>query len=106
MAYGLTRIVQEALTNAAKHAQPSQITVSLQCPGPNTLTCVIADDGKGFTPQELMAEIDAIYRDRENIRLPVVAVYDFVQEKLRGGMTKDQQTLRLLQLRYAVSGIN
>jgi len=48
VAYGLTRIVQEALTNAAKHAEASEVAVSLNFTGASTLVCTISDDGKGF----------------------------------------------------------
>lgn len=48
VAYGLTRIVQEALTNAAKHSEARRIEVSLTFPRSGRLTCAICDDGKGF----------------------------------------------------------
>ncbi|MCW3055864.1 MAG: response regulator receiver sensor signal transduction histidine kinase [Chthonomonadales bacterium] len=48
---GLIRIVQEALTNAAKHAQATQIEVSLlSSPTSSFLHCTITDDGVGFDP--------------------------------------------------------
>jgi signal transduction histidine kinase len=50
VAYGLTRMVQEALTNAVKHAEASRMEVSLRFPERDKLVCVITDDGKGFTP--------------------------------------------------------
>jgi signal transduction histidine kinase len=43
------RIAQEALTNAAKHAQPSTIRVVLDETDTN-IRLVITDDGKGFDP--------------------------------------------------------
>lgn len=43
------RIVQEALTNAEKHAQATSITVELDFEG-EALKCVVADDGVGFDP--------------------------------------------------------
>lgn len=47
--FGLLRIVQEALTNAAKHAQASRIDVTLRAvPEDSSLHCTIADDGVGF----------------------------------------------------------
>ncbi|MCW3098832.1 MAG: response regulator receiver sensor signal transduction histidine kinase [Chthonomonadaceae bacterium] len=49
--FGLIRIVQEALTNAAKHAQAQQIEVTLlSSPTTPFLTCTITDDGIGFNP--------------------------------------------------------
>jgi signal transduction histidine kinase len=47
-AYGLTRIVQEALTNAAKHASAANIAVVLKCPSRDMVVCTIADDGAGL----------------------------------------------------------
>jgi signal transduction histidine kinase len=46
--FALTRILQEALTNAARHARATHIEVTLtHGPGPITI-CTIADDGIGF----------------------------------------------------------
>jgi signal transduction histidine kinase len=47
----LYRIVQEALTNAAKHAKASNIWICARREGP-ALCCSIRDDGTGFTPQQ------------------------------------------------------
>lgn len=44
----LFRIVQEALTNVAKHAQAHQVTVTLQTQ-PQGVRVTIEDDGQGFT---------------------------------------------------------
>jgi two-component system sensor histidine kinase UhpB len=43
----LFRIAQEALTNAAKHAQATQVTVAVEAGGGN-LRLAIADNGSGF----------------------------------------------------------
>ena len=45
----LFRIAQEALTNVAKHAQATQVTVTVEVEG-GTLRLVVADDGVGFDP--------------------------------------------------------
>jgi signal transduction histidine kinase len=45
----LYRFVQEALTNAAKHARATQIEVQLSCDAENVLVSV-ADNGEGFNP--------------------------------------------------------
>lgn len=45
----LLRIGQEALTNAAKHAQPRRIDVTLAFEG-RTVRLEVADDGVGFVP--------------------------------------------------------
>lgn len=46
--FGLSRIVQEALTNAAKHACASRIDVLLQFDARHGVACTIRDDGDGF----------------------------------------------------------
>jgi signal transduction histidine kinase len=46
--FGLTRIVQEALTNAVKHAHATAIEVTLTDSPQGGLACAIADNGKGF----------------------------------------------------------
>ena len=43
----LYRIIQEALTNVAKHAQAAHVSVVLNR-GPRSVTAVIEDDGHGF----------------------------------------------------------
>ena len=43
----LYRIIQEALTNVAKHAQAARVSVVLNR-GPRGVTAVIEDDGRGF----------------------------------------------------------
>ena len=45
----LLRICEEAVTNAAKHARPTEVEVSLECT-PNELQLRIRDDGCGFNP--------------------------------------------------------
>jgi two-component system sensor histidine kinase UhpB len=44
---GMYRIVQEALTNVAKHARANHVTISLAV-RQNELELVVADDGTGF----------------------------------------------------------
>lgn len=43
------RVVQEAMTNAARHGHPSKVHIGLTCAG-GWLTLEIADDGVGFDP--------------------------------------------------------
>ena len=45
----LYRAVQEALNNAAKHADAQQIMITLTL-GPEAVSCTVVDDGKGFDP--------------------------------------------------------
>jgi signal transduction histidine kinase len=51
----LLRVIQEALTNVRKHAQASQVTISFQRDGDNA-TILVADDGRGFSPEETLAK--------------------------------------------------
>lgn len=51
-AFAVTRIVQEALTNIAKHAEASQVTVTLE-KQKNRLLLTIQDNGKGFDTQKI-----------------------------------------------------
>lgn len=54
---GLYRIVQEAVTNAASHGQPSQITVSLRVK-PDAVSLEVADNGSGYVaPADLSAPV-------------------------------------------------
>ena len=48
----LFRIAQEALTNVAKHAQATQVTVTIEVEE-NILSMVVTDDGIGFDPAHL-----------------------------------------------------
>ena len=45
----LLRIAQEAITNTARHAQASQLTITLRY-DPEYVTLEVADDGKGLVP--------------------------------------------------------
>lgn len=48
----LFRIAQEALTNVAKHAQATRVTVTVEVES-GVVRLVIADDGKGFNPAHM-----------------------------------------------------
>jgi signal transduction histidine kinase len=50
-ATALFRIVQEALTNIAKHAEATRVTVRLQC-GREHLGVKITDNGRGIAPAD------------------------------------------------------
>lgn len=51
-ATALFRLVQEALTNVARHAQASSVTIEVQTSG-DTLQLAVADDGKGITEAQI-----------------------------------------------------
>lgn len=50
----LYRIVQEALTNVARHAQASQVSVLLEQRG-NSVIGIVEDDGRGFDVESALA---------------------------------------------------
>jgi len=52
-AINLYRIVQEALTNVAKHAEGATVSVGLECAGERRVLLDIADDGGGFFPDDV-----------------------------------------------------
>jgi nitrate/nitrite-specific signal transduction histidine kinase len=59
----LYRIAQEALNNVVKHANASQVTVSLRCSPPasgeekgRAVELLVSDDGYGFDPRRIEAE--------------------------------------------------
>jgi two-component system sensor histidine kinase UhpB len=58
------RIAQEALTNAAKHAAASRVSVTL-AGGPAEIELTVRDDGKGFEVDATLSEVD----DRTGIGL-------------------------------------
>ena len=52
MATALYRMVQEALTNIARHAKATRVQVQLRC-GPDELLLVVRDNGIGFGEQAM-----------------------------------------------------
>jgi two-component system sensor histidine kinase DegS len=61
------RVVQEALENAGKHANPSHVQVSLRLDG-QTAHVLVEDDGSGFDVQEALAAAD----ERRTIGLALI----------------------------------
>jgi len=61
------RVVQEALENAAKHAAPSHVQVTLRL-DEKTARAIVEDDGTGFDVDEALAEAD----ERRTIGLPLI----------------------------------
>ena len=51
MQVSLNRIVQEALSNIARHANASQVWINLDC-SKNNVLLTIEDNGHGFNPDE------------------------------------------------------
>ena len=52
------RVVQEAVNNALRHAQASRVRVELAREEDGTLRVGIADDGQGFDPAAIRAEVE------------------------------------------------
>jgi signal transduction histidine kinase len=50
---GVYRIAEEALNNALKHAQATQVEVSLICQGGHQLVLSVRDNGRGFDPSQV-----------------------------------------------------
>ena len=64
-AFGLIRIVQEALTNAAKHAKATRVEVSISAVRDGVMRCEICDDGSGFDDREPLCGVGlAAMRER------------------------------------------
>ncbi len=49
------RVVQEALTNSARHGSPSAVSLSIGLKGGN-LEVTVLDDGRGFCPEDIAPE--------------------------------------------------
>ena len=47
---GIYRIVRESLSNALRHARPSEIDISIQFEAEDTVAIVVVDDGGGIKP--------------------------------------------------------
>jgi PAS domain S-box-containing protein len=77
------RITQEALTNVARHASATRVTITMSFTG-DKLTLTIRDDGKGFDPESL-GDTDGLgmanMRERANL---VGGLFD-IQSRTRGG---------------------
>jgi len=52
MAIGMFRICQESLTNVARHASASRVSITLD-PVEGGLCMTVSDDGKGLDPEKL-----------------------------------------------------
>lgn len=57
----------------------------------------------GFTNEDRVAVMDAVYKDRENIRIPISAVFQFSLKKLSGQFTKEELEETLVKVRTFVA---
>lgn len=48
----LYRVAQEGVTNAIRHASPSQLSVTLDCTAPDSVSLTVNDNGAGFDPTQ------------------------------------------------------
>jgi CheY-like chemotaxis protein len=53
----LYRVVQEALTNAARHASAKRVSVLLEL-RPEHISLIVEDDGRGFDPETVIGQPD------------------------------------------------
>lgn len=90
----LYRIVQECLTNAARHAEASVVTVSIERSSAGELLLVVIDDGHGFDP----ARVDEDERAGVGLRHLGERVEDLngtLRVESRPGRTEVMVSLRL-----------
>lgn len=76
------RVVQEALTNAAKHAQARQVTVTVTA-ADEQLRVIVADDGHGFAPEPIL---NCVGQEREGAGLGLFGMEE--RARLAGGALK------------------
>ena len=57
---------------------------------------------KGFSPRDYVKELDALYLDRENLRIPITTAYMWVNLTLKGEVSKQELERKLLELRKQV----
>jgi hypothetical protein len=58
---------------------------------------------KRFTNDDYRNELDTLYRDRENVPIPVILGYQYVTVKLKGQTTKQELERRLIEVRKVVA---
>ncbi len=61
------------------------------------------DWAKGFAISDYIKELDVLYQDGENIRIPVVLGIDYCTTKLRGQTTKKELEELLIMVRKSVA---
>jgi hypothetical protein len=79
------------------------LTLSNPAYFPGAESSVEAYRVKKFTTEDFMVEITSVYANRENIRIPVAAVYNFVNTKLKGNMSQSEAEQALKYLRQVAA---
>jgi signal transduction histidine kinase len=77
-------VLRETLANAAKHAPGTSVSVELAA-GPTELTVVVADSGRGFTPQEELEAREGHHFGLQMLRHRVSEVGGVLQVQSRPG---------------------
>ena len=89
-ALALEALLREALTNIAKHARPSSVTIRLQTSNTHVLL-EIEDDGRGFEPGQLDESTMGLTSMRERVKL-IGGEFEILSRQ--GGPTLVTATLR------------
>lgn len=93
-------VIREALTNAAKHAASSNVTVSLSA-GEDDLTVIVGDGGKGFTRHDIQTAREAKHVGLDMLKRRVAEIGGKLQVETRPG--KGTRVIAELPLRRNAS---
>ncbi len=81
----LYRIVQEALTNAARHSSATNVSVVIM-QRPESVRAIVEDDGSGFEPEEVRRNQTSVGLHAMQERAELLGG-EFVIESSSGGST-------------------
>ena len=56
----------------------------------------------GFTVGDFITELETLYKDRENVRVPIPMALQYCALKLKGEATKEELERRLILMRQVV----
>jgi signal transduction histidine kinase len=93
-------VIREALTNAAKHAASSNVTVTLSA-GDDDLTVIVGDGGKGFTRRDVQIAREAKHMGLAMLKRRVAEIGGTLQVESRPG--RGTRVIAELPLRGAAS---
>ena len=83
----LLRIVQEAVTNALKHARASRLRIACRCEA-DTLVLEVADNGRGFGPADARPSPDTAHRGLGNMLVRAHQLKGSLRRDHEGGGTR------------------